>query len=97
MTTRPSEELARHRAEVLELVRSAGASDVRVFGSVARGDDRPGSDLDLLATLPETMGLVELVALEQALEDVLGVRVDIVDDRSRSRVLEHALVEARPL
>ncbi len=97
MSPRPSDELARHRTAVLALMRATGASDVRVFGSVARGEDAPGSDIDLLATLPETMGLFELVALEQALEDVLGVPVDIVDARSRSRVIERALAEAVPL
>jgi predicted nucleotidyltransferase len=97
MAVRPSLELARHRASVLDLVRSAGVGDVRVFGSVARGQDQPGSDLDLLITPPDTMGLVELVALEQALEDLLGVRVDIVDARSRGRVIAQALTEAVPL
>lgn len=97
MTGSPSTELARHRAAVLELVHAAGARDVRVFGSVARGEDGPGSDLDLLITPPETMGLFELVALEQQLEEVLGVQVDIVDARSRGRVIAQALAEAVPL
>lgn len=97
MPSRPSVELDRHRAAVLSLLHSTGASDVRVFGSVARGEDNPGSDLDLLATLPESMGLFELVALEQALEDILGVPVDIVDARSRSRVITEALADAVPL
>lgn len=97
MGAKPSEELARHRQEVLALVHSAGASDVQVFGSVARGEDRPGSDVDLLITSPTTMGLFELVALEQDLEEVLGVRVDIVDSRSRGRTIDRAGAEAVPL
>lgn len=95
--SRPSEELERHRGAVLDLAFRAGLSDIRVFGSVARGEDHQGSDLDLLATLPQDMGLFELVGLEQALEDILGVRVDIVDARSRSRVIERAVAEAIPL
>ncbi|GAA3809699.1 nucleotidyltransferase family protein [Cellulomonas soli] len=95
--SRPSEELERHRGAVLDLALRAGLSDIRVFGSVARGEDHQGSDLDLLATLPQDMGLFELVGREQALEDILGDRVDIVDARSRSRVIERAVVEAIPL
>lgn len=97
MSGRPSAALERHRDVVRQLVDAAGVRDVRVFGSVARGEDGPDSDLDVLGTLPETMGLVELVALEQSLEDLLGVRVDVVDARSCGRVIDRALAEGVPL
>ena len=56
-----------------------GATNLRAFGSVARGEDRPDSDLDLLVDLPASMGLLGLGRLERDLEAALdGVRVDVV-------------------
>jgi predicted nucleotidyltransferase len=49
-----------------------------VFGSVARGEDRPGSDVDLLADLPPGLSLFGLSRLEADLEDILGTRVDLI-------------------
>ncbi len=86
--------LAEHRDNVVAAVAAVGGSHVRVFGSVARGQDREDSDVDLLVTLPEGIDLFGLVALEQQLEDLLGVPVDIIDDRSRGVVFERALREA---
>jgi uncharacterized protein len=64
-----------------KLVAAAAAHDVtnlRVFGSVARGEDRPDSDLDLLADLPPGMGLLGLGRVQADLEAILGSRVDLV-------------------
>jgi uncharacterized protein len=64
-----------------ELVAAAAAHDVtnlRVFGSVARGQDRPDSDLDLLADLPPDMGLIGLGKVQAELEHILGSPVDVV-------------------
>lgn len=94
---RPSAALAAHRDQVVAAVAAVGGSHVRVFGSVARGQDREGSDIDLLVTLPADIDLFRLVALEQQLEDLLGVPVDIIDDRSRGVVFERALREAMAL
>ena len=69
------------RSKRRELVAAAAAHDVanlRVFGSVARGEDRPDSDLDLLADLPPGMGLLGLGRVQADLEAVLGSRVDLV-------------------
>jgi predicted nucleotidyltransferase len=74
-----------------------GASDVRIFGSVARGTDRPGSDLDLLARFPPGFGLLRLMALETDLEETLGIPVDIVSDHGESPTLQRARTEAVPL
>jgi uncharacterized protein len=63
------------------LVTAAGAhgvTNLRVFGSVARGQDRPDSDVDLLADLPSGMGLLGLGRVQAELEDILGARVDLV-------------------
>ncbi len=73
--------LRRHRRRLLQLAAEHGASQVRVFGSTARGDDRPDSDVDLLVQLDPEVGLLELATLERQLGELLGTRVDIVPDR----------------
>lgn len=75
---RPSEALAAHRDEVLRIAASHKALRVRVFGSVARGEDGPDSDLDLLVDFADGTSLFDLVHLGDELEDLLGVPVDIV-------------------
>lgn len=77
---RPSSSLAAHRDEVRRLARDFGVQNPRVFGSVARGDDLPGSDLDLLVTVPRGKGLLALIGFAHAVEDLLGVRVDVVSE-----------------
>ena len=70
----------RHRKELLDLADAHGITDVRIFGSVARGEDRPDSDLDLLVTLPPRMGIVGLGRARAALEKLLGTAVDLVPE-----------------
>lgn len=77
---RPSATLAAHRDEVRRLADDFGITNPRVFGSVARGDDLPGSDLDLLVTVPRGRGLLALVGFAHAVEDLLGVHVDVVSE-----------------
>jgi predicted nucleotidyltransferase len=77
---RPSTVLRRHRAEIIELVREHKADDVRVFGSVARGDDVSGSDLDILVRFAPDADLFDLADLTIALADLTGVHVDVVSE-----------------
>jgi len=95
---RPSEVLRAHRDQVLAFARKHGASSVLVFGSVARGDDDSGSDLDLLMDLPPTYSLFTMARLQRELSELLSVPIDLgsVDDL-RPRIRERVLAEARPL
>ncbi len=69
----------RRRRQVLIATAAAhGVTNLRVFGSVARGADRPDSDLDLLADLPQGMGLLGLGRVQAELEAIVGSRVDLV-------------------
>jgi predicted nucleotidyltransferase/DNA-binding XRE family transcriptional regulator len=70
--------LRRHRARLLRAAAAHRVSNVRVFGSVARGEDRPDSDVDLLVDLPAGMGLLGLFRLQRDLEEILHARVDVV-------------------
>jgi predicted nucleotidyltransferase len=66
--------------EVRRLAHDFGMENPRVFGSVARGEDRPGSDLDLLVTVPRGTGLLTLLRFVHAVEGLLGVHVDVVSE-----------------
>lgn len=77
---RPSELLDMHRAEVREIVHANNGSCARVFGSVARGDDRPDSDLDIIVRLSDDSSLFDLARMHLSLEDLLGIRVDVLEE-----------------
>ena len=97
LQVRPSALLRARRDEVLAALARIGAKDPRVFGSVARGEDDPGSDLDLLVTFPPDADIVTLLTLEEELAKILTVPVDVVSSGSSGRVLDRARVEAVPL
>jgi uncharacterized protein len=83
------------RDEILAIAAKHGAHNVRVFGSVARGEADSQSDIDLLVEFQRGMTLLGHAALIQELEDLLGVKVDLVSDRGlRERIQERVLSEA---
>ena len=83
------------RDEILAIAAKHGAHNVRVFGSVARGEDDSNSDIDLLVELKRGTTLLRHAALMQELEELLGVKVDVVSDRGlRDRVRDRVLKEA---
>ncbi len=90
--------LQEYREQILDLARRHGARNVRVFGSLARGEGGDSSDLDLLVTLGEGRSLLDLVGLKQDLEDLVHRPVDVVTERALSPYLrERILSEAVPL
>ena len=68
----------RRRRDIIAAAAAHGVSGLRVFGSVARGEDRPDSDVDLLADLPPGMSLFGLGRVQADLEAIVGTRVDLV-------------------
>jgi hypothetical protein len=70
--------LRSRRRQVIAAAAAHGVSNLRVFGSVARGEDRPDSDVDLLADLPPGMGVFGLGRVQADLEAILQARVDLV-------------------
>jgi predicted nucleotidyltransferase/DNA-binding XRE family transcriptional regulator len=68
----------RHRKDLIAAAAAHGVSNLRVFGSVARGEDRADSDVDLLADFPPELSLFGLSRLEADLEAILGTRVDLI-------------------
>ena len=90
--------LATKRTEILAVAARYGVTNIRIFGSVARGEARPDSDLDLLVTFPRGTSLLDQIGFSQDLEDLLGMRVEVASDRGlRERIRETVMQEAVPL
>ncbi|MBB0245606.1 helix-turn-helix domain-containing protein [Streptomyces alkaliphilus] len=94
---RASVALARHKAKVKALAAHHKALSVKVFGSVARGEHRPGSDLDLLVTFAPDASLFDRIELARDLEDTLGVKVDVVSADGLRESHASIAAEAKPL
>lgn len=95
---RPSEALERHREEVRAIVRRFGADNPRLFGSVARGEDVEGSDIDILVDLPERTSYYQLFRIEDALQEVLGCKVEVYPFRDEaSRFFQRISSDLRPI
>lgn len=90
--------IAAHRDEIRHIAEANGALRVRVFGSRARGTAGPTSDLDLLVDLRPGANLLDIIAIKQDTEDMLGCSVDVVTEAALSPYLRDAvLTEAIPL
>lgn len=76
----PRQALAAKRRQLDELARSFGLTNIRVFGSTARGTDGPESDLDLLVTRGDGVGLLTIATFAEEASELLGVEVDVVTD-----------------
>jgi uncharacterized protein len=84
------------RGEILKVAARHGAINVRLFGSLARGEERAESDVDLLVELEEGRSLLDLSHLLQDMEELLGCRVHVVEPEAlhwaiRERILEEAV------
>jgi predicted nucleotidyltransferase len=91
-------EITAHREAILQIAGRHGARNVRIFGSVARGEERPTSDIDFLVEMDADRSLLDLVGLTQDLEALLRRRVDVLTDGGIHPGLRPAiLTEARAL
>ncbi|MFM8448211.1 MAG: helix-turn-helix domain-containing protein [Candidatus Nanopelagicaceae bacterium] len=87
-----------HRGEIRNLLHSAGATNIRIFGSVARGDDDDMSDLDILVQRVEGANVLDIYKCHHAIKRMVGVRVDIgIEHLLISEVRKSALRDAIPL
>ncbi len=83
--------------QLWEVARRHGVERLRVFGSWARGDAGPDSDLDLLVNVEPGTSLLDMIGLQQDLEDLVGSKVDVLtEDGISPYVKERILAEARP-
>lgn len=89
-------DLRNRREEILAIAQKHGAYNIRIFGSVARGEARDDSDVDFLVELEKERSLLDRIGLMQDLEDLLGRKVDVVKpenlhERIRERILGEAI------
>lgn len=86
------------RREILAIAARHGARNVRIFGSVARGEADEASDIDLIVEFEPGRSLLDHAGLWLDLQELLGCKVDVVSDRGiKPRIRERVLKEAVPL
>ena len=89
---------SRYRSRILEIAEKRGARNVRVFGSIARGEQRSDSDIDILVDFQPGRSLLDLTGLWLDLEEALGSKVDVVSSRGlKPRVERDIMRDAIPL
>jgi uncharacterized protein len=89
------EQLRQKRTDILAIADKYGATNLRIFGSVARGDDRPDSDIDILIDQENRWSLFEHVGMMQDLEDLLECKVDVAVAKGlRKRFYDRIIPEA---
>lgn len=90
--------LRRERRRLLAAARRRGAHDLRIFGSVSRGEARPESDIDLLVELEPGRTLLDLAAFRREAAEILGTPVDVATpDMLKERIRAHVLSDSVPL
>lgn len=91
---KPSEALATHRKQIREIVSAHHASNARVFGSVAAGNDTDSSDLDILIDPMPEMTLFDIGAIRFKLKQLLGVPVDVLTPGALPEKFRQSVIEA---
>lgn len=91
-----AESVKEKREEILKVAALRGATNVRLFGSLARGEEKTGSDVDLLVDMEKGRSLLDLSHLLQDMEELLGCQVHVVEPEAlhwaiRERILEEAV------
>lgn len=83
-TAKPSDLVRAHKQQIIKLAAEHGVRSLEVFGSVAQGTDTPGSDLDLLVEFDDEVRGLDRIDFAEALEELLGVEIDMVNPASAS-------------
>jgi Predicted nucleotidyltransferases len=73
--------------KIAQLLKNQGARKIAVFGSYVRGEEKPGSDIDIIVEFSERKSLLELVRIEREVSEVLGIKVDLLTEKSISPYL----------
>lgn len=98
LSSERARKLRARRSKITQLLHDAGASNPRIFGSVARGEDKEGSDIDLLVDFDLEQGLLPILHLNESLSKLLKERVEVSPlDALREVVRSEALADAVPL
>ena len=81
------------RKEILTIAKKHGALSVRLFGSYARGEEQPSSDIDLLVKMESGRSLLDIIAIKQEVEDLLGKKVDVVTEAALSPYIRDEVLQ----
>ena len=73
--------------KITQMLRNEGAKRIAVFGSYVRGEEKPGSDIDIIVEFSDRKSLLELVRIERELSEFLGIKVDLLTEKSISPYL----------
>lgn len=73
--------------KILQMLKTQGVRKVAIFGSYVRGEEKSGSDIDVIVEFSERKSLLELVRIERELSEVLGIKVDLLTEKSISPYL----------
>lgn len=93
-----AEKIRQRREEILDIAHRRGVLEIRVFGSVARGQATPLSDVDFLVKMEPGRTLFDLGGLSADLEELLGAKVDVVTEKGLDNLLRnHVITEAVPI
>lgn len=87
-----SEFIKLNRSRILEIAKSHGAFNIRLFGSVVKGTSKENSDVNLLVAMEPGSSLLDIIAIKQDLEDALGNRVDVVTENSLSPYIKDKIL-----
>ncbi len=88
----------KHKNKIMELAKKYHAQNLKIFGSVARGEEGKDSDIDILVDFDKEASLLDEVGLELDLQDLLGTKVDLISSRAvRSEFRNFIFSEAREL
>ena len=89
------DDILKRREEIIAVAKRYGASDIRIFGSVARGDSTEASDVDLIVRFEPGRSLLDHGGLLMDLRELLGIKVDVIDEEAmRPRFRQHVMREA---
>jgi predicted nucleotidyltransferase len=82
-----------HRESILAVAKRHGAVRLRVFGSVARSEDRPESDVDFLVQMQDGSDLLDVIDLSQELEELLHQKADVISEEELSPYLKNRILQ----
>ena len=86
-------EIKNHRDEILVIAGKYGIHNVRVFGSVARGEQSEDSDLDLVVTMDKDRSLLDRIGFMQDVEDLLHIKVDVVNENALHELIRESVLQ----
>ena len=87
------QDVRENREDILRICREHGGSEVRLFGSVVRGEQTPVSDLDMLVELEENRSLLDRIAIKHAIEDLLHTTVDVVSPKALHQLIREEILQ----